>query len=164
MRVIRIPIQRIWIQIPLRGTLMDWFESLVKKKVKLKAMDSNHTHNDSNPSWRTSEEIEAWIRILYTAIQIHESRFMKNKSRQFESSSYGFKSLITLKLKAEGQIERFESSSYEFESLLGAKFKYYKGDSNHLHSDSNPSFCKSIKCSTYSSNNPIFNSNLSHNS
>ena len=86
---------------------------------------------------------------------------MKNKARRFESLSYGFESLLKLKLKAEGQIERFESSSYE--SLLGAKFKYYKGDSNHLYSDLNPSFYKSIKCSTCSSNNSIFNSNLSHN-
>ena len=34
------------------------------------------------------------------------------------------------KLKAEDQAEGFESSSYGFESLLGAQFKFCKGDSN----------------------------------
>ena len=41
-----------------------------EEKVKLRATNSNHPSNDSNPSWRTSEEIEARIRITYTAIQI----------------------------------------------------------------------------------------------
>ena len=115
-----------------------WFESLVKKKVKLRATDSNHIYSDSNPSWKTSEKIETWIRITYIVIWIHESGVMKNNARQFESSSYGFESLHKLKLKAEDQTERFESLSYGFESLFGVKFKFYKGDSNHLHNDLNP--------------------------
>ena len=39
-----------------------------EEKVKLRAMDSNHPSSDSNPSWKTSEEIEAPIRITYTVI------------------------------------------------------------------------------------------------
>ena len=139
------------------------FKSLVKKEVKLKAKDSNHLHNNANPSWRISEEIEARIQITYTAIRIHESGVMKNKARRFESSSYRFESFLKLKLKVEGQTKRFKSSNYGFESLISTKLKYYKDDLNHLHSDSNPSFCRSIKCSTYSNNNSIFNSNLFHN-
>ena len=69
--LIRISIQVIWIP--------DEERSEVESEV-----DSN-----SNPSWRTSEEIEAWIRIPYTTIQIPKSRIMKNKSMWFESSSYG---------------------------------------------------------------------------
>ena len=38
------------------------------------------------------------------------------------------------------QTKRFESSSYKFESHLSAKFKFYKSDLNHLHSNSNPSW------------------------
>ena len=45
-----------------------------EKEVKLKAMNSNRLHNNSNPSWRTSEEIEAQIRITYTMIQIPKQR------------------------------------------------------------------------------------------
>ena len=149
---------------------MDWFkspskrfESLVKKEVKLRDTDSNHLHNDLNPSWKISEEIEAQIWIPYTSIRIPESRVMKNKSRRFESSSCGFESFFKLKLNAKGQTERFECSSYRFESLLGTKFKFYKGDSNPLHNDSNLPFYRSIKCATCNSNNPIFKSNLSHN-
>ena len=41
-----------------------------EKKVKLRATDSNHLYSNLNPSWRTSEEIEARIRITYTAIRI----------------------------------------------------------------------------------------------
>ena len=41
-----------------------------EEEEKLRGTDSNHPYNDSNPSWRTSEEIEAWIRITYTAIRI----------------------------------------------------------------------------------------------
>ena len=44
-------------------------------EVKLRVTDSNHPYSDSNPSWRTSEEIEAWIRITYIAIRIpHEEK------------------------------------------------------------------------------------------
>ena len=77
-------------------------ESLVKKEVKLKATDSYHIHRDLNPSWRTNEEIEEQIRIPYIAIRIHEYEVMKDKERRFESSSYGFESLLKLKLKVEG--------------------------------------------------------------
>ena len=46
-----------------------------EEEVKLRATDSNHPSSDSNPSWRTSEEIEAPIRITDTAIQIpHEEQ------------------------------------------------------------------------------------------
>ena len=54
--LIRITIQAIWIT--------------GKEKVKLRATDSNHPSSDSNPSWKTSEEIEARIQITYTTIQI----------------------------------------------------------------------------------------------
>ena len=63
--LIRITIQVIWIP--------------NEEEVKLKATDSNHLYNDSNPSWRTSEEIEAHIRITYTAIQIFKFRLRKYK-------------------------------------------------------------------------------------
>ena len=134
-----------------------------EKEMKLRATYSNHPYNDLNPSWRTSEEIEARIRITYTAIRILKSRLMKYKARRFESLSYGFESLHKLKQKAESQTEQFKSSSYGFESLLGTKFKYCKGDSNHLNSDSNHLLCKSIYCSTYNCKNSTFDSNLSHN-
>ena len=42
----------------------------------------------------------SWIRITCTTIQISEFEVMKNKSKRFESSSYGFESLI--QNKAEG--------------------------------------------------------------
>ena len=135
----------------------------MKKKVKLRATDSNHIYNDSNPLWRTNEEIEALIRITYTAIRIPESKVMKNKARRFESLSYGFESLHKLKQKAESQTERFESSSYRFESLFGVKFKYCKGDLNHLNSNLNHLLCRSIYCLTCNCNNSTFNSNLPHN-
>ena len=41
-----------------------------EEEMKLKATNSNHLHSNSNPSWRTSEEIEAQIWITYTMIQI----------------------------------------------------------------------------------------------
>ena len=41
-----------------------------EEEVKLRAIDLNHLYNDSNPSWRTSEEIEARIGITYTTIWI----------------------------------------------------------------------------------------------
>ena len=141
-----------------------------EKEVKLRATDSNHLYSDSNhlysdsnhlysnsnPSWRTSQEIETRIQITYTAIWIPKSRLIKYKTRRFES-------LHKLKQKAESRTERFEFSSYRFESLLGTKFKYCKGDSNHLNNDSNHLLCRSIYCSTCSCNNLTFNSNLSHN-
>ena len=94
-----------------------------EEEVKLRATDSNHLYSDSNPSWKTSEEIEAWIRITYTTIWIPKSEVMKNKTRWFESSSYGFKSLHKLKVKAKVQTKRFESLSYGFESLRKLKQK-----------------------------------------
>ena len=68
-----------------------------------------------------------------------------------------------MNLKVEGQTEGFESSSYGFESLIDAKFKFYKGDSNPLHSALNPPFYRSINYVTCNSNNQIFKYNLSHN-
>ena len=127
-----------------------------EEEVKLRATDSNHPYNDSNPLWRTIKEIKAQIRITYTVIRIPKFRLIKNKARRFESLSYRFESLHKLKQKPENWTERFESSSYKFESLLGAKFKYCEGDSNHL-------LCRSIYYLTYNYNNPTFNSNLSHN-
>ena len=136
---------------------------LGEEKVKLKATDLNHLYSDLNPSYRTSEELKAQIRITYTAIRIPKSELMKYKARRFESLSYKFESLHKLKQKAENRTKRFESSSYRFEPLLGAKFKYCKGDSNHLNNDSNHLLHRSIYCSTFSCNNPTFNSNLSYN-
>ena len=44
-----------------------------EEEEKLRATDSNHPYSNLNPSWRTSEEIKARIRITYTAIRIpHE--------------------------------------------------------------------------------------------
>ena len=46
-----------------------------EEKVKLRATNLNHPSSDLNPSWRTSEEIEARIRITYIAIRIlHEEQ------------------------------------------------------------------------------------------
>ena len=158
------------------------FESLVKKEEMLRATDSNHPFNDSNPSWRTWIEIEARIQIPYTTIRIPEFGVMKNKARRFESSSYGFESLSKSKgwrsVKAirifELQIwiplsAKFKSHSGDLNPLhsdripLGAKFKSRSGDSNSLNNDSNPWLCKNIKCVTCNSIYPIFKSNLSHN-
>ena len=177
--VIRIPIPKVWIAAQQQSdsnpsstdsnpnSSKEYFDGLIRitiqviripgeKEVKLRGTDLNHLYNDSNPLWRTSEEIEVRIRITYTTIWIPKFRLMKNKARQFEYLSYGFKSLHKLKQKTKSQIERFESSSFEFESPVGAKFKYYECDSNHL-------LCRSIYCSTCSCNNSTFNSNLSHN-
>ena len=52
--------------------------------------------------------------------------------------------LFKMKLKVEGQTKRFESLSYGFESFLGTKFEFYKGNSNPLHSDSNPLFVEAL--------------------
>ena len=42
-----------------------------EEEVKLRVTDSNHPYSDLNPSWRTSDEIEARIQITHTAIWIH---------------------------------------------------------------------------------------------
>ena len=101
-----------------------------EKEVKLRATNLNDPSSDSNPSWRTNEEIEALIWITYTeqdkAIRIFELRI------QIPSQ---------MKQKAKSQTKWFES-------LNGAKFKYCKGDSNHPNSDLNHSLCRSINCST----------------
>ena len=115
------------------------FKSLIKNKWRDWSTNSNLLHNDSNPwIWSYEEQVKA-IRIFELWIRIPSQ------------------------IEVESQTERFESSSYGFESLLGVKFKIYKGDSNHLHNDLNPSFYRSIKCVTCNSNNPIFKSNLSNN-
>ena len=113
----------------------------MKNKWRDWSTNSNHLHSDLNL----------------------KSELMKYKAKRFEFLSYGFESLHKLKQKAESRTERFESSSYGFESLLGKKFKYCKGDSNHLNSDSNHLLYKSIYYFTCSCNNSTFNSNLSHN-
>ena len=115
-----------------------------EKEVKLRATDSNHPSNDSNSSWRTSEEIEALIRITYTVIRITH----KEQDKAIQIFELQIRIPSQMKQKAESRIERFESSSYWFESLNDAKFKYCKGDSNHPNSDSNHSLCRSINCST----------------
>ena len=108
------------------------FESLIKNKWRDWSMDLNHLHRDSNPWIWSYEEQGKVIRIFELWIWIPSQ------------------------IEAEGQTERFESLSYKFESLIDAKFKYCKGDSNHSHSDSNPSLCRSIYCSTCSWNNLTF--------
>ena len=128
--LIRITIQVIWIP--------------REEEVKLRAIDSNHPSSDSNPSWRTNEEIKAWIRITYTAIRISH----KEQDKVIQIFELQIRISSQMKQKAESRIERFESSSYWFESLNGAKFKYCKGDSNHLNSDLNQLLCRSINCST----------------
>ena len=115
----------------------------------------------------------SWIRITYTTIQILGFGVRKNKSKRFESLDFELwrtsqsdsnlrvtDSNPISKNEAEGQTK---SPTQRFESLIGAKFKFYKGDSNPLHSDLNRPFCRSIKYRTYHSNNPIFKYNLSHN-
>ena len=97
------------------------FESYVKKEEMLRAIDSNHLFSDSNPSWRTWRETEARIRISYTTIRIPKNGVIKNKTRQFESSSYGFESL---------------SKSKDW------RLKVRQSDSNFRVTDSNPSWRK----------------------
>ena len=93
-------------------SLIKRFESHVKKEEKLRATDSKPHLAIRIPYEEHEERTEARIRIPCTAIRIPKIGVMKNKARRFESSSYGFESLIKLKLKVEGQTERFESSSY----------------------------------------------------
>ena len=157
----------------------------MKKEEKLRATDSNPHLAIRIPHEEHEEKTNGRIRIPYTAIQIPISGVLINKARRFESSRYGFESLDKNKSRRlKVRRERFESSSYGFESLLaqnsnltqairipytairiphGAEFKSGSGDSNPLNSDSNPWFCRSIKCATCNSSYPIFKSNLSHN-
>ena len=112
----------------------------MKKEKLLRATDSNHSFNDSNPSWRTWRETEARIRISYTTIRIPKTGVIKNKTRRFESSNYGFESLRKSKgwrlkvrqsnsnlrvtdsnpswRKIQISLRRFESPTQRFESLL----------------------------------------------
>ena len=77
-----------------------------EEEVKLRAMDSNHPSNNSNPSWRTSGKIEALIRITYTVTRItHEEQ--DKAIRIFELR---IRIPSQMKQKAESQTERFESS------------------------------------------------------
>ena len=123
-----------------------------EEEVKLRATNSNHPSSDSNLSWRISEEIEVMIRITHEE-QDKTIRIFKLRIRIPSQ----------MKQKAESWTERFESSSYWFESPLGAKFKYCKGDSNHLNSNSNHLLCRSIDCSTCTLQQLDFHLNLSHN-
>ena len=77
-RVIRIPIKRIRIQIPVRSTLMDWFES--------------HS-SDSNPWWRKKWSWKPWIRITYTTIWIPHEEQVKRLKHGFESPTQWFESM-----------------------------------------------------------------------
>ena len=178
----------------------------MKKEKKLRATDSNLHLTIQIPHKEHEERTEERIRILYTTIRIPKTGVLKNKARQFKSSSYGFESLGKSKgrrlkvresdsnlrvtdsnpswRKIQISLRRFESPTQRFESLLaqnsnftqtiripyttiriphGAKFKSRSGDSNPLNNDSNPWFCRSIKCATCNSSYPIFKSNLSHN-
>ena len=143
----------------------------MKKEKKQRAIDSNpnlaiRIHHEEH-----EEKTKERIRIPYTAIRIPISGILMNKARRFESLGKNKSKILKVKR------ERFESSSYGFESLLaqnsnltqairipytairiphGAEFKSLSGDSN-------PQFCRSINCSTCNSSNPIFKSNLSHN-
>ena len=76
-------------------------------------MDSNLIYIDSNPSWRTSEKIEALIRITYTVIQIT----YEEQDKAIRIFELQIRIHSQMKQKAESQTERFESSSYWFESL-----------------------------------------------
>ena len=129
-----------WSWRPRIRILKIWIWISHEEQVKRLKLDSNPLHNYSNPwIWSYEEQVKA-IWIFELQIRISSPK---------------------MKLKVEGQTEGFESLSYG-ESFLGVKFKFYKGDLNPLHSDSNPPLCKSIKCTTYNSNNPIFKSNFSH--
>ena len=144
-------------------SLIKWFESHVKKKKKLRAIDSNPHLAIRIPHEEHKERTEERIRISYTTIRIPKTGVLKNKARRFKSSNYRFESLGKSK---------------------GRRLKVRKSDSNLRVTDSNPSWrkiqislrrfesstqrsnpwlCKSIKCATCNSIYPIFMSNLSRN-
>ena len=119
-RVIRIPPQRIRIQIPVRDILMYWFKSLFKRFESLVK---------KKWSW------EPRIRITHQAIWISHEEQVKRLKHWFESPISWFKSLMKNKTR------RFESLSYEFESLhkWSKRLKVGQSDSNHQVTDSNHS-------------------------
>ena len=132
----------------------------MKKEEKLRATDSNPYTTIRIPHEEHEERTEVRIWIPYIAIQIPETRVMKNKARRFESSSYGFKSLGKSKgrrlkvresdsnlrvtdsnpswLKIQISFRQLESPTQRFESLLLEFWKIRLGDSNLRVTDSNP--------------------------
>ena len=164
----------------------------MKKEEKQKDTDSNPNLTIRIHHEEHEEKTKGRIRIPYTAIRILISGVLMNKARQFESSRYGFESLDKNKSrrlkvresdsnpswrKIQISLRRFEFPTQRFESLMaqnsnlthairipytairiphGVEFKFGSGDSN-------PWFCRSIKCATCNSSYPIFKSNLSHN-
>ena len=112
-----------WSWRPRIRILKIWIWISHEEQVKRLKLDSNPLNSDSNPwSWSYEEQVKAiWIFELQIRITSPE-----------------------MKLKADGQTKEFESSSYGFESFIGAKFKFYEGDLNLLHNDSNPPFVESL--------------------
>ena len=131
----------------------------MKKVKKLRATDSNPHLAIRILHKEHEKRTEKRIPIPYIAIQIPKTGVLKNKARRFESSSYGFESLLAQNSNLTQAI-RIPYTAIRI--LHGTKFKSRSGNSNPLNSDSNPWFCRSIKCTTYNSSYPIFKSNLSH--
>ena len=119
-RVIRIPPQRIRIQIPIKDILMNWFESLFKQLESLVKKRWNR---------------EPHIRITHPAIRIPYEEQVKRLKHRFESPIQWFKSLLKNKTRW------FESLSYGFESFhkWSKRLKVEQSDSNHQVTDSNHS-------------------------
>ena len=125
--------------------------------------DSNLRDKDSNPSakikaedWR-SEKSDLNLRVTdsnpsWRKIQI--------SLRRFESPTQRFESLMAQNSNLTQAI-RIPYTAIRIPH--GAEFKSGLGNSNPLNSDSNPWFCRSIKCTTCNSSYPIFKSNLSYN-
>ena len=132
----------------------------MKKEEKLRATDLNPYTEIRIPHEEHEERTEVRIRIPYTAIRIPKIGVMKNKAMQFESSSCGFESLLA---QNSNLIQAIRIPYTAIRISHGIKFKSRSGDSNPLNNDSNPWFCRSIKCTTCNSRYPIFKSNLSDN-
>ena len=130
----------------------------MKKKEKLRAIDSNPYTTIQIPHKEHEERTEERIRIPYIAIRIPKTRVLKNKARRFESSSYGFKSLLT---QNSNLTQAIRIPYTVIRIPHGAEFKFGSSDLNPLNSDSNPWFCRSIKFATCNSSYLIFKSNLS---
>ena len=140
------------------------FESLYLEFWWIRLGDSNLRDTDSNPSakikaedWR-SEESDSNLRVTNSN---PSWRKIQISLRRFESLTQRFESLLAQNSNL-AQAIRIPYTAIRIP--LGAKFKSRLGDSNPLHSDSNPWLCRSIKCATCNSIYPIFKSNLSHNS
>ena len=76
-----------------------------EEEEKLRVTDSNQPYSDSNPSWRTREEIEARIRITHTAIRIPH----KEQDKAIRIFELRIRIPSQMKQKAESRIKRFES-------------------------------------------------------